>query len=146
MPKDAPTYSDWLKSIKETKEDLWAEFEGDDADEKRFAMSYSPYLITRALMTHKNHRLLHALNKLVGMGQGLKMFMSQDQKDMGLGEIDKKMHYHYLLHSIPKGQTYKSVSKSKEKKRKEKKEALQKEIQKDIEKHKRGGMNAALKF
>lgn len=123
MPKDAPTYSDWVVSIKETKEDLWVECEGDNKSEKDFAKSYSPYLVNKSLINSKNILLLNALNQLPS--------------------IDKKMQYHYLMHSIPKGQTYKSVSKSKEKTRMEKKLELQKEIEKmkGI-----GGLNAPLKF
>jgi hypothetical protein len=122
MPKDALTYSDWVKSIKETKEDLWDDFEGDDQVEKEYAKSYSPYLVNKSLINSKNILLLNELN--------------------GLPHLDKKMQYDYLLHSIPKGQTYKSVSKSKQKKREEKKAELHKEIEKmkGI-----GGMKAPLK-
>jgi len=123
MPKDAPIYSDWVKSIKETKEDLWAGFEGDDKGEKDFAKSYSPYLVNKSLINEKTILLLNALNENP--------------------HLDKKMQYDYLMHSVSKGQIYKTVSKSAQKKRKEEMIALEKEIMK---RKGIGGMNAPLKF
>jgi len=127
MPKDKTSYKDFVWSIKETKENVWDEF--DDADrEKEFAKGYHPYLITRSLISHKNILLLNELNKNP-------LFNSEP--------TFKKLHHDYLLHAIPDGQEYKTVSMSKEKKREKEMEALRKEVKKTAG---IGGKGRPLKF
>ena len=79
------TYSDYMKSIKTTGKDIWN-------DEK--PSSYSPYLIQRGLFSNdaSTINILNAANQRV---------------------MDKRMHYHFLLHSIPKNMKYVSPSKKK---------------------------------
>ena len=105
-----PTYSDLLKSIKETKEELWT-----DETNKHLEKKYSPYLINRNLITEENILLLNEVN--------------------AVPLLDKKMHYEYVLHAIPKGQKYKYVQK-----RKTKLEKLQEELAKEYDKMKKGGL------
>lgn len=118
---DPPTYSEWLNSIKESKEDLWSNFDGDADSERDFSSHYSPNLIVRGLVTEMNLPILNILNSIHPPKGRLGMPY--------LRPLDKKMHYHFLLRSIPKGQTYKSVSMSKEAKRRRKMDALWKEVQ-----------------
>ena len=118
MPKKSPTHKDFVDSITERKEDLWND-ETEDADAKH----YHPYLINHSLITMKNILLLNDLNMYA--------------------RLDKKMQYHFLLHSIPKGQTYKTMAKSTAKKRVEKMEKLAKEIKR---KEGIGGKHAPLKL
>ena len=124
MP-DAPTYSEWLNSIKVTKTDLWSDFDGDEKAAKEYAKSYSPYLITRSLMdaNGENLFLINAINQFPN--------------------FDKKMHYQYLLHSIPKGQKYISLSKSQKEKKMEKMWA---EVQAEEFELKKGGMGSTSGF
>jgi hypothetical protein len=79
------TYSNYMNSIKTTGKDIWN-------DEK--PSSYSPYLIQRGLFSNdaSTINILNAANQRV---------------------MDKRMHYHFLLHSIPKNMKYASPSKKK---------------------------------
>ena len=74
-----------MKSIKTTGTDIWN-------DEK--PSSYSPYLIQRGLFSNdaSTINILNAANQRV---------------------MDKRMHYHFLLYSIPKNMKYVSPSKKK---------------------------------
>lgn len=79
------TYSRYIASIKTTGKDIWN-------DEK--PSSYSPYQIQRGLFSNdaSTIKILNAANQRV---------------------MDKRIHYHFLLHSIPKNMKYVSPSKKK---------------------------------
>ena len=79
------TYSRYIATIKTTGKDIWN-------DEK--PSSYSPYLIQRGLFSNDASTIdiLNAANQRV---------------------MDKRMHYHFLLNSIPKNMKYVSPSKKK---------------------------------
>lgn len=109
---DTPTYKDFMQSIKHTKEDVW-----NDEIEKELEKNYSQYLTAKGLVTQKNILLLNAVN--------LKSH----------SKIDDKMHYQFLLHSIPKGQEYKTVTKTKSKL-----EKIQEELKVMYEDIKKGGV------
>ena len=108
---DEPTYKDFMQSIKDTKEDLW-----NDDIEKQLSKKYSKFLTIKGLVSAKNILLLNAINS----------------RQI---HLDDKMHYHFLLHSIPKGQKYKSVTK-----RKNKLEKIQSELKEKYEDLKKGGI------
>ena len=80
------TYSEYMASIKNTGEDIWNDEE---------ASSYAPFLIQRGLYSDD----ATALQLLNLANQKIK---------------DKKLHYHFLLHSMPK--TVRYVAKGKKKK------------------------------
>ena len=79
------TYSNYIKTIKITGKDIWND---------EIPSSYSPYLIQRGLFSNdaSTINILNAANQRV---------------------MDKRMHYHFLLYSIPKNMKYVSPSKKK---------------------------------
>ena len=110
MKENKTNYSDIMKSIKETKEDLWTE----DNDVEFLDKKHHKYITNKGLVTYKNILLLNAVNSLP--------------------HLDKKMHYHYLLHSIPPNQEYKSVSK-----RRTKLQKIEEKLEVLYDKLKKGG-------
>jgi hypothetical protein len=84
MQKDT-TYSDYMETIKKTGKDIW-----NDDDE----CSYTPYLVQRGLFSDDPNaiKLLNIANQRIK---------------------DKKLHYHWLLHTMSKKVTYVSQSKRK---------------------------------
>ena len=75
-----PKHSEWIKSITQSKQDLLSGINC-ERDENYILQTYQPFMINKQLCKHIEYLfLLNTVNK-----KG----------------FDKKLHYHFLLHSLP---------------------------------------------